>query len=356
MSSDADQARAAATTVRVSVVIRSYNCRPYIGEAIESALAQDHPALEVVVVDDGSTDGTPEILERYRARATILLRANGGQASAINAGFEASTGTIVLFLDGDDRLDPHALSAILAAWRPGTVRISSPLRVVDAGGRPIGRSLDPESCAGFDRATIFRHPELAPHVSTSGNAFTRAVLERILPMPIADWRQAPDIYLNVMSALAGGVQVMPAPLASYRIHPASVSINWPDSLMLLRERTLLVGRLEARARALGLAPAGDAAMTPSLHHALLRVLSWRLDPERHPFADDTRLRLAGLVLRSFRCPGRTGPRHWRRLLLLLITLALLVLPSGVIRARYPQILVGPRFRSALRRHRATMSG
>ena len=89
------------------------------------------------------------------------------------------------------------------------------------------------------------------------------MLERILPMPTEDWQQAPDIYLNVMSALAGPVQVMPAALASYRIHAASVSTNWPNSLALLRDRTLQYRRLEARARALGLAPADASVMTPN---------------------------------------------------------------------------------------------
>jgi glycosyltransferase involved in cell wall biosynthesis len=307
------------------------------------------------VVDDGSTDGTPELLEPYRARATILLKPNGGQASAINAGFEASTGAIVMFLDGDDTLDPEALSTILAAWRPGTVRVSCPLRVVDPGGAPIGRRLQPESCDGFDRGAIFRHPELAPHVSTSGNAFTRAVLERILPMPAEEWRQAPDIYLNVMSALVGPVQVMPEPLASYRIHPLSVTINWPGSLALLRDRTLLYGRLEAQARRLGLAPAEAVGMTPSLHHGLLRILSWRLDRAHHAFPEDNRLRLAWRLLQSFACPGRIGPRHWRRTLVTMIAFSLLFTPVGLIRARYPQILVGPRFRAALRRYGAATS-
>ena len=340
---------------RASIVIRSYNCLAYVDQAIESALAQDYPAFEVVVVDDGSTDGTPELLERYRGRATILLKPNGGQASAINAGFDASTGAVVMFLDGDDTLDPGALSAIVAAWRSGTVRVSCPLRVVDPGGASIGRRLQPESCEGFDRGAIFRHPELAPHVSTSGNAFTRAVLERILPMPAEEWRQAPDIYLNVMSALAGPVQVMPAPLASYRIHPLSVTTNWPNSLALLRDRTLLYGRLEAQARLLGLAPAEAAGMTPSLHHGLLRILSWRLDPARHEFPEDNRLRLIWRLLRSFACPGRIGPRHWRRTLVTMIAFSLLFTPVGLIRARYPQLLVGPRFRAALRRYRASAS-
>ena len=294
---------------RASIVIRSYNCLAYIGQAIESALAQDYPAFEVVVVDDGSTDSTPEVLERYRGRATILLKPNGGQASAINAGFDASTGAVVMFLDGDDTLDPDALSAIVAAWRPGTVRVSCPLRVVDPGGAPIGRRLQPESCEGFDRGAIFRHPELAPHVSTSGNAFTRAVLERILPMPAEEWRQAPDIYLNVMSALVGPVQVMSA-AARQLPHPPAERHDQLAGLARALARSHAALRASRGAGAPARAGAGrgrrhDAVVAPRA--AADSVLAARPGGTRLPRGQSAPAHLAPLAVLRLSGANRAAP-------------------------------------------------
>lgn len=346
----------AAAVPLVSIVIRSYNCAPYVAAAIESALAQTHSRIEIVVVDDGSEDGTMAVLARYAARVAVLAGRNGGQADAINRGFLASSGDYLWFLDGDDLLEPHAVAAALAAWQRGTLRLSAALRAIDADGRDIGRLLRPEAAPGADKARIYRYPELAPHVPTSGNMFAREVLARLLPMPAAEWRQAPDLYLNVLSALAGPVQVAPEPLARYRVHRGSASMRWPAQLALLRDRTHAFSRLETAARRLGLAPSAAVGMVPSLHHALLRVLSFRLDRTTHGFPGDSRLGLLGLVLRSACCPGKADFRHWRRVVVAAIAAALLFLPQGFIRARYDRILVGPRFQAVLRREARTDSG
>jgi len=347
--------QATASVPLVSIVIRSYNCAPYVAAAIESALAQTHPRIEIVVVDDGSEDGTLAVLARYRSRIALLAGGNGGQADAINRGFLASSGDYLWFLDGDDLLEPHAVASALAMWRCGTLRLSVPLRAIDAAGRDIGRLLRPEAALLADKARIHRYPELAPHVPTSGNMFAREVLSRILPMPVAEWRQAPDLYLNVLSALAGPVQVAPAPLARYRVHRGSASMRWPAQLALLRDRTQAFPRLETAARRLGLAPQDVAGMIPSLHHALLRVLSFRLDRRTHGFPGDSRLSLLGLVARSAFCPRKVDVRHWRRGVILAIAIALLFAPQRLLRERYDRILVGPRFQAVLRREARDVS-
>ena len=77
---------------RVSVVVNNFNYERYLGEAIDSALAQDHDDVEVVVVDDGSTDGSADVVRAYGSRVVPVLKPNGGQGSAFNAGFAAATG------------------------------------------------------------------------------------------------------------------------------------------------------------------------------------------------------------------------------------------------------------------------
>lgn len=91
-----------AATVRVSVVIPAFNAEPYLAEAIESVLGQGTPNVEVVVVDDGSTDATAVIAARFGPPVIVLRQANHGIGSARNAGVERATGGILAFLDADD--------------------------------------------------------------------------------------------------------------------------------------------------------------------------------------------------------------------------------------------------------------
>jgi glycosyltransferase involved in cell wall biosynthesis len=94
----------------VSVIIPAYNCAAFIREAVDSALAQDDAAVEVIVVDDGSTDDTAAILASYGDRIRLLSQANRGCAAARNLGLSHARGRYVAFLDGDD------------AWWPGKLR------------------------------------------------------------------------------------------------------------------------------------------------------------------------------------------------------------------------------------------
>src|SRR6059036_2621704 len=88
----------------VTVLIDTYNHERFVEQAIVSALEQDFPATEreIIVVDDGSTDRTPEIVKKFEPRVRLLRKENGGQASAFNAGIPECKGEIVAFLDGDD--------------------------------------------------------------------------------------------------------------------------------------------------------------------------------------------------------------------------------------------------------------
>ncbi|MDP3791013.1 MAG: glycosyltransferase [Candidatus Omnitrophota bacterium] len=88
----------------VSIIIPTYNCGAYISSAIESVLSQIYPNVELIVVDDGSTDNTKEILRKYGNRIKYIYQQNKGQAAASNAGFKISTGTYVAFFDADDVL------------------------------------------------------------------------------------------------------------------------------------------------------------------------------------------------------------------------------------------------------------
>ena len=106
------------STPFVTVLIDTYNHQRFIGDAINGVLSQDFPAseIEILVVDDGSTDSTPDVVRKFAPRVRLLRKINGGQASAFNAGIPESRGEIIAFLDGDDWWAPGKLTAVIGAF------------------------------------------------------------------------------------------------------------------------------------------------------------------------------------------------------------------------------------------------
>jgi glycosyltransferase involved in cell wall biosynthesis len=106
--------------VRISVVVPLYNTRAYIAEAVDSILAQTRPVDEIVVVDDGSTDGGADLLARYGTRVRVIRQEHAGPATALNSGIAETTGEALTFLDADDlwARDKLALQAPVLAMNP----------------------------------------------------------------------------------------------------------------------------------------------------------------------------------------------------------------------------------------------
>lgn len=209
--------------MRVSIVVNNHNYRPYLGTCIESALNQTHPDVEVVVVDDGSTDGSADVVRAYGRRIVAVLKSNGGQASAFNAGFAAASGEVVIFLDSDDLLEASAAAtAVRLLADPRIAKAHWPLTVVDEAGAPTG-ALKPAPAGelpdGDLRATVFqRGPTCLLSPPTSGNAWSRAFLERVLPMDESAFRLGADTFLFEVAPFAGHVRRWPEPLSRYRVH------------------------------------------------------------------------------------------------------------------------------------------
>lgn len=151
-----------AATPRVSIIIPVYNGGDYLRLAIDSALAQDHPATEVVVINDGSTDGgaTARIARDYGKRIRYIEKPNGGVASALNAGIAAMTGEVFCWLSHDDIHLPHKTSRQVAQWerlgRPRAVLFSD-YRLIDGTGRAIGEGrFDTRMLAEKPRYAVLR--------------------------------------------------------------------------------------------------------------------------------------------------------------------------------------------------------
>ena len=207
---------------KISVVIDNYNYERYLGEAIESVLNQTRAPWELIVVDDGSTDNSQEVIRSFGDRVEGVLKENGGQGSAFNAGFSVASGEWILFLDADDRLCPGAietLEELVADVSARCSRIFWKRRLIDENG-DILRTPNPVDSGPRRRdfvqelnsgETFVVHP-------TSSNLFRRESLARILPMPESEYRVCADTYLAWKTALVGEGIELGRYLNDYRIH------------------------------------------------------------------------------------------------------------------------------------------
>jgi glycosyltransferase involved in cell wall biosynthesis len=286
----------------VSIVISNYNYKRYLAAAIDSALGQTYSQIEVVVVDDGSTDESRKVIESYAQRIVPVMKANGGHGSAVNAGFAASHGEIVMFLDADDELLPDAVAEVIKAWRPGVAKAQFQLEMVDESGKPLGMrvpSFDGFIPNGDIRDRIVRFGEY-PTSPSSGNAFARAALNRLMPMDESIWFANAEKSLVFLTPFFGDVVSLRAPLGRYRIHAAN------DSRFKGRHLEALHRRLSAvyfRPETIWSVAASKGielnlrVLNSTLPEIKLRIASLRLDSRSHPIAGDTRL---GLMIKGIR--------------------------------------------------------
>ena len=122
----------------VSVIITNYNYGSYVAQAIDSALRLDWPHVEVIVVDDGSTDDSRTVLAGYGSRITTILQENSGQLVGTNKALAQARGEIVIMLDADDVLQPALMREVMAVWTPSTSKVQVQMQTIDAQGRPVG--------------------------------------------------------------------------------------------------------------------------------------------------------------------------------------------------------------------------
>ena len=204
----------------VSIIVNNHNYGHFLPNAIDSALVQTYAPLEVIVVDDGSTDQSRDVIAGYGNRILPVLKENGGQASAFNAGLAASLGDILIFLDADDALLPEAAALAVQQFTPGTVKVHWPLLRTDEALEPTGQLTPPEDLpAGDFRQDIFRFgPATSLSPPTSGNAWARSFLELVMPIPEQDHRIAADGYLYGLAPGFGDIGRVSTPQGFYRIH------------------------------------------------------------------------------------------------------------------------------------------
>lgn len=209
------------TTPKISIVIPCYNYARYVAQAIESALDQAPPDVEVVVVNDGSRDESLSVIQRYADRVRIVDQPNQGHIAACNHGFEAASGDIVIFLDADDLLDPETVAEVIQAWNPRCVKVQYDVRIINAQGHDLGRRFC-HFAAHYDAQDEFRRTGTYRWPVTVGNAYSRKFLEQVMPLTVSE---APDGWLNTVAPVFGEVVTIPRVLGSYRVHGANLWSN-----------------------------------------------------------------------------------------------------------------------------------
>jgi glycosyltransferase involved in cell wall biosynthesis len=279
----------------VSIVIDNFNYGRFITAAIRSALAQTWPRVEVVVVDDGSTDNSRSVIDSFGDRVRAVYQENRGQSAAFDTGWFAARGDIIFYLDSDDALHPEAAAEAVRHMRPGVSKVQFALATVDAEGHFLGNifpnfppGLTPEAIRAEALASA-----LYPCPPTSGNAYSREFLSRIMPLPHVPC--GADGPINTVAPLYGDVVTLDRPLAWYRVHGANdgaqKTLAADKFARFIRHDQGRTDYLRQHAARLGFALDGDP-LDRAILHLQYRMASLVLRPAAHPVPGETKAQVA----------------------------------------------------------------
>ena len=279
---------------KASIVVPAYNVAETLPETLTSLLAQSAQDFEIVVVDDGSTDATAEIVQRLSdPRIRLVSQDNRGLAGARNTGIAAARGAYIGLCDGDDLWRPGKLAAHIAHLdaRPEVGISYSGSEFIDAASRPLGLFQRPRLC-GVDAAHLFRRNPIG---NGSAPVLRRAMLDRVAYRPAGevqrDWwfdetfRQSEDIEMWLRLALTTDWEIegLPGALTLYRVNGGGLSANTGRQLAAWER---MVEKLTP------LNPAFFAAHAPAARAYQLRYLA------RRAVSDGDGPRACDLVLRA----------------------------------------------------------
>lgn len=209
----------------VSVLVSSYNYADYVVEAITSVLAQDEAPLEVIIVDDGSHDGSPALLRQHfgaHPKVTLIEQANGGQLKAWMTGFSRAGGEVIALLDSDDRWQPDYLRKVVDVYaqRPQVDFVFTNMQLFGDQDRPMFPP-GPDRDLGLS-ILLGAYYHRFQGAATSALSLRRGLMARLLALPperLADWLSRPDDCLVYGADILGAHKVyLSEPLVGHREH------------------------------------------------------------------------------------------------------------------------------------------
>lgn len=210
----------------VSVLINNYNYGRYIGEAIESVLNQTYRNFELIIVDDGSTDNSREVIEKFKIKyeklITVVYKKNGGQASAFNAGYQIAKGEIIAFLDSDDYWFPQKLEKIVAAHKE--------YEIVEHSSLCSGEYCRWTPTKDNAQKLLKVHGEVSEFSETSSLSFSKTLLEKIFPIPEEQLKICSESFVLLGAVYhSNKIKTLRKCLSFYRIHGDNNYINNPNA-------------------------------------------------------------------------------------------------------------------------------
>lgn len=326
---------------RLSFVIPNFNYGSYIGRTIQSALDVRWPDIEVIVVDDGSTDDSIDVVKSFGDRVRLIQQPNSGPRVACNNGFAHSSGDWVVFLDSDDVAWPGLAAEIHERDRAGISKIQFQMQRIDVNDAPVGRAFPnyrvvptPEQVRLWLRTTASY-----PTPPGSGNAYSRSFLDRLFPLG-DQCGDATDSACLAAAPLRGDVLTVATPMFGYRVHGNNRSYLLGDVKRFGKQLERALQRHEFAQTIDGRRndPRWLEPLFRGRHLLQLRVSNRRLTRDASPIPGDGFRRMLTDSVRSIASPG---PEHLvLRTVITAWCLAVLLAPRPLshrlIRARFAQ--------------------
>ena len=207
---------------KVSVIIPNYNYAGYVGAAIESVLLQTYPNIEIIVVNNGSTDNSLEILSKYSAKICLVNQENLGQSGARRTGLNKASGDYIAFLDADDTWDPHKIEKQLSLFTSKVDLVYSGINLFsESAQRVIGVELP--SFRGSCCEAFIDHPGVSIVLSGESTCiFTRSLLNKVGSFD-PDLNSAAGWDFFRRCSKFSEFDFVPEALTNYRLHSSNMS-------------------------------------------------------------------------------------------------------------------------------------
>lgn len=232
----------------VSVLVKNYNCQSYVQQAIDSVESQTYPNIEIVIIDDGSTDSSRQVIDSCSTSSNRpfvkVYKANGGEASALNAGFAASRGDLICILDSDDLFLPEKVAAVVDIFeRASDIHwCFHDLRWIDANAELLPALSTQRSPSKSDLRERLRSGKLPPALpASSALSFRRSLLKEIFPLPVAQAIRTSDLYIKYAAAALSKGYFAGQVLALHRIHSNNAATFRPNIDNLKARKLIYTG-------------------------------------------------------------------------------------------------------------------